>query len=451
LELALPDVNQYVNWFRQSSPYINALRDNTVVVMLSGDSIEDPNFDNVIHDIALLNSLGMRLVLVYGARAQIEECLSTQGIDSNFHHRRRITDATTLQCAVTASGCVRASIEAKLSMGLINTPMHGSRIRLLSGNFVTARPVGVFDGVDLCHTGEVRRIDHRAIKQALDLDSIVLLSTIGYSPTGELFNLPVEEVAAQAAISLRADKLILLGTEQGITDSNGDTRSELLSNTAQRLLSQYRNQLNDPNQTPSEVSQLLATAITAVDGGVSRCHMLSYKVDGAMLAELFTRDGSGTMITEESYEQVRDASVDDIGGIIELINPLEESGILVRRSRERLEAEIEQFIVIERDNAIIACAALYCFTEEKIGELACIAVARDYLGGNRGDVLLKAIEQRALTRGLNSLFVLTTRTAHWFLEQGFAAITVEQLPKKKQGIYNLQRNSKVFSKQLTSS
>ncbi|MCJ8338346.1 MAG: amino-acid N-acetyltransferase [Pseudomonadales bacterium] len=445
----MPDVNQYVNWFRQSSPYINALRDNTVVVMLSGDTIKDPNFDNVIHDIALLNSLGIRLVLVYGARVQIEDNLTAQGLSSNFHHCRRITDAATLNCAVAASGSIRTSIEAKLSMGLINTPMHGARIRLLSGNFVTARPVGIFDGVDLCHTGEVRRIDHRAIKQALKLDSIVLLSTIGYSPTGELFNLPVEEVAAQAAISLEAHKLILFGSEQGITDSNGDTRSELLSSTAQRLLNQYRNQLSDPNQTPSEVSQLLATAIKAVDGGVPRCHLLSYKVDGAMLAELYTRDGSGTMITEESYEQIRDAGVEDIGGIIELINPLEENGTLVRRSRERLEAEIEQFIVIERDNAIIACAALYCFAEEQIGELACIAVAEDYLGGNRGDVLLKAIQQRALARGLNSLFVLTTRTAHWFLEQGFSAITVEQLPKQKQRLYNLQRNSKVFCKQLT--
>jgi len=443
------EVNQYVNWFRQSSPYINAMRNNTMVIMLSGEAIKDPNFDNVIHDIALLNSLGIRLVLVYGARPQIEQKLAEQGTPALLHHRRRVTDANTLRCAVEASGSIRALIEAKLSTGLINTPMHGSKIRLVSGNFVTARPAGVFDGVDLCYTGEIRRIDHKAIKQLLDLNSLVLLSTIGYSPTGEMFNLPVEQVAAKAAIALGADKLILMGKEQGITDSSGVTRSELLSGTAQRLLNQYQHQIDDPDQAQSEISTLLETAITACDAGVQRCHLVSYKEDGAMLAELYTREGSGTMVTEESYEQVRDAGVEDIGGIIELISPLEEDGTLVRRSRERLEAEIEQFIVIERDGAIIACAALYNFAEDRMGELACIAVDSDYLGGNRGEILLKAVEERALQKNLNGLFVLTTRTAHWFLEQGFSAINVQQLPREKQLIYNLQRNSNVFLKEIS--
>lgn len=444
----MPDVSQYLNWFRQSSPYINALRNNTVVIMLSGEAVKDANFDNVIHDIALLNSLGLRLVLVYGARPQIEQKLADQGLQAQLHHRRRVTDANTLHCAVEASGSIRALIEAKLSMGLINTPMHGAKIRLASGNFVIARPAGVFDGVDLCHTGDVRRIDHQGIQDILDLNSIVLLSTIGYSPTGEMFNLPVEQVAAKAAVALQADKLILFGKEQGMTDSSGGTRSELLSSTAQRLLSQYRNQIEDPNQIQTEISLLLETAIEACDGGVPRSHLISYKIDGAMLAELYTRDGNGTMVIEESYEQVRDAKVDDIGGIIELINPLEEKGILVRRSRERLEAEIEQFIVIERDNAIIACAALYCFSQESIGELACIAVNENYLGGSRGDILLKAVEERALAKSLSELFVLTTKTAHWFLEQGFKEISVDQLPQEKQKIYNLQRKSKVFAKNL---
>lgn len=445
----MADLSQYLHWFRQSSPYINALRNNTVVIMLSGEAIKDPNFDNVIHDIALLNSLGIRLVLVYGARPQIEKKLADQGLEAQLHHRRRVTDAKTLSCAIEASGAIRALIEAKLSMGLINTPMHGAKIRLASGNFVTARPAGVYNGVDLCHTGEVRRIDRKAIQESLDLKSIVLISTIGYSPTGQTFNLPVEHVATCAAIALKADKLILFGTEQGITERSGETRSELLSSTAKRLLKQYRNQIQDPNQNFSEVSLLLESAIQACDQGVARCHLISYRVDGAMLAELYTRDGSGTMITEESYEQVRDAHVEDIGGIIELIHPLEEKGILVRRSRERLEAEIEQFIVIERDNAIIACAALYAFENEKLGELACIAVDQHYLGGHRGNALLRAVEKRALACDLNTLFVLTTMTAHWFLEQGFKEVSVKHLPKAKQQMYNLQRNSKVFTKNLT--
>lgn len=446
----MSNASQYVNWFRQSSPYINALRGKTIVIMLSGEAIKDANFDNVIHDIALLNSLGSRLILVHGARPQIEQRLLDKGLQAQLHHQRRVTDADTLECAIDASGSIRTYIESKLSMGLINTPMHGAKIRLSSGNFVTAKPVGVFEGVDLCHTGEIRRIDHQGIRQMLEMESIVLISSLGYSPTGETFNLPVEQVAAQTAIAVKADKLILMGGEQGITDSTGQTRSELLASTATRLLNHYHSQIEDPNHPITELSQLLETATYACNQGVPRCHLVSYKIDGALLTELYTRDGNGTMIIEESYEQVREAHVDDIGGIIELINPLEEKGTLVRRSRERLEAEIEQFIVIERDNAIIACAALYQFEADKIGELACIAVSSSYLGGNRGLILLKEIEQRAIDLGLSSLFVLTTRTAHWFLEQGFKPISVEDLPQEKQQIYNLQRNSKVFSKTLPS-
>lgn len=442
------DASQYVNWFRHSSPYINSLRDTTAVIMLSGEAVMDDNFDNVIHDIALLNSLGMRLVIVYGVRPQIEQRLNLQGLNPQRHHQRRVTDSATLACAIDASGATRTLIEAKLSMGLINTPMHGAKLRLASGNFVTARPAGVYEGVDLCHTGEVRRVDHKGIRQLLELNSIVLVSTLGYSPTGEIFNLTVEEVAQQTAVALKADKLLLLGSEQGITDSQGNTRSELLCSTAKRLLNQYHHQITDPDHPLSEIATLLETATRACDDGVPRCHLISYQIDGAMLSELYTREGSGTMIIEESYEQIRRASVEDIGGIIELINPLEEKGILVRRSRERLEAEIEQFIVIERDSAIIACAALYTFDSQPIGELACIAVASGYGGSNRGRELLQAVEQQARELQLESLFVLTTRTAHWFLEHGFNAIDVADLPEEKQRLYNLQRNSKVFAKSL---
>ncbi|WP_286236607.1 amino-acid N-acetyltransferase [Neptuniibacter halophilus] len=442
------DTKQYVNWFRHSSPYINAHRGNTFVLMLSGESVADPNFANIVHDIALLNSLGVRLVLVHGSRPQIRERLQNRQVESKLHHHLRVTDQATLTCVIEAAAIVRAEIEARLSLGLPNTPMAGSRIKVVSGNFVTAKPVGVLDGVDMAHTGQVRRLDSDGIRQQLDGGNIVLLSHLGYSPTGELFNLAAEDVATCTASALNADKLILLGSDRGVMDSSGELRSELLARKAERLVSQYLSSLDDPQQPHTELSSHLQAAVNACRGGVKRCHLISYKEDGALLGELFTRDGSGTMVLQESYEQLRQASIEDVGAVLELIQPLEQDGTLVRRSREVLENEIERFTLIERDGVVIGCAALYPFPEEQMGELACVVVSAEYKGGARGDKLLQAIQKQARQQGLQQLFVLTTKTAHWFVERGFSEGEVEQLPGEKKALFNLQRNSKVFLQAL---
>ncbi|MBV1790632.1 amino-acid N-acetyltransferase [Marinobacterium sp. D7] len=439
----------FVNWFRHSSPYIHAHRGKTFVVMLGGEAINDSYLASIVHDLALLNSLDVRLVLVHGARPQIDERTREAGLEIRLHHDQRVTDSESLRCVIEAVGRVRTEIEAQLSMGLANTPMHGARIRVCSGNFITARPLGVLDGVDMGHTGELRRVDHQAIKQQLDMDNIVLISNLGYSPTGEIFNMSVEEVATGVAVALKADKLILFGQQEGIYDSSGDLRSELLAETARRLVHHYSARVaGDPEQPWSETACLLQAAADACDQGIPRCHLVSHAQDGALLIELFTRDGTGTMISKESYEQVRAADIEDVGGILELIAPLEEKGVLVRRSRELLESEIERFSVVVRDGAIIGCAALYPFADEAIGELACVVISNEYRGGERGDLLLEHIEEEAKSQGLRQLFVLTTRTAHWFLERGFKPAPLDALPGKKKELYNFQRNSKVFFKQL---
>ncbi|WP_415886642.1 amino-acid N-acetyltransferase [Neptuniibacter sp. QD37_6] len=438
------DTKQYVNWFRHSSPYINAHRGNTFVLMLSGETVADPNFANIVHDIALLNSLGVRLILVYGSRPQVEEQLAQKQLTTRLHHHLRVTDQETLTCVIQASAIVRAEIEARLSLGLPNTPMAGARIKVVSGNFVTAKPVGVLDGVDMAHTGEVRRLDHDAITQQLDDGNIVLLSHLGYSPTGEVFNLSVEDVATAAASALDADKLILFGADQGVLDSSGKLRSELLTRKAERLVGQYLSSLEDTDQPHTEMSRHLEAAVAACRKGVRRCHLISYKEDGALLGELFTRDGSGTMVLQDSYEQLRSATIEDVGAVLELIQPLEQDGTLVRRSREVLENEIERFTLIERDGVVIGCAALYPFPEDQMAELACVVVSSEYKGAERGDKLLKAIEQQALQHNLKQVFVLTTKTAHWFVERGFVETPVDNLPGEKKALFNLQRNSKVF-------
>ncbi|MDI3324615.1 amino-acid N-acetyltransferase [Pontibacterium granulatum] len=442
------DIKQYVNWFRHSSPYINAHRGKVFVLMLGGEAVADPNFDYIVHDIALLNSLGVRMVLVHGSRPQIEARLSQQNLQPRLHHHRRVTDEETLRCVIEAAASVRTEIEARLSMGLSNTPMHGAQIRVVSGNFMTARPVGVHDGVDLRYTGEVRRIDSEAINHHLNSGNIVLLSHLGYSPTGEIFNLATEDVATRAATSLNADKLLLFGADRGVFDSKNELRSELLTRTAERLVSNYLAGLDQTDEPHTELSRHLYAAVQACRGGVNRCHLISYQEDGALLTELFTREGSGTMVLQESYEQIRQATIEDVGGLLEMIQPLEEQGVLVRRSRELLESEIDRFTLIERDGAIIGCAALYPFKQDKVGELACVVIDPEYRGGDRGDMLLQAVEAQARQIGLEQLFVLTTRTAHWFMERGFKEQAVDALPTEKKSLYNLQRNSKVFAKPL---
>lgn len=432
-------MRDYVNWLRHASPYINAHRDRTFVVMLPGEGFEHPNYGNIVHDVVLLHSLGVRLVLVHGSRPQIEARLAARGLTPKFHRDLRITDAPTLECVIDAVGQLRFAIEARLSMDMAASPMQGARLRVVSGNFVTARPIGVVEGIDFQHTGEVRRIDRKGIGRLLDERAIVLLSPLGYSPTGEIFNLACEDVATRAAIELGADKLLLFGAEQGLMDESGalirELRPQQIAPHLERLGSNYQ-------------AELLDAAAQACRGGVRRSHIVSYAEDGALLTELFTRDGGGTLVTQEQFERLREATIEDVGGLIDLIRPLEEQGILVRRSREVLEREIGQFSIVERDGLIVACAALYPIADSEAGELACLAVNPEYRHGGRGDELLEHIEARARKLGLKTLFVLTTRTAHWFRERGFEPSSVERLPAARASLYNYQRQSKVFEKAL---
>ncbi len=429
----------YVQWFRQASPYINAHREGTFVVMLPGEGIEHPNFNNIIYDLVLLHSLGVRLVLVHGSRPQINKKTTEKQITPKYHKGLRITDTATLECVTEVVGRLRSIFEAKLSMDLASSPMQGSRLRVTSGNFVTAKPLGVIDGIDYQHTGEVRRIDRKGIIRQLDERNIVLLSPLGYSPTGEIFNLSCEDVAMATAIKLQADKLILYGEQKGICNEQGELIRELRPNEALPHITRLANNYQ---------AELLNAAVEACRQGVQRSQIVSYAENGALLAELFSRDGNGTLVAQEQFETIREATIEDIGGLMELIRPLEEQGILVRRSREVLERDINHFSLIEREGMIIACAALYPIVDSDAGELACLAVSPEYRHDHKGDSLLSRIEQRARQQGIKTLFVLTTKTAHWFLERGFQTSSVDRLPTARASLYNFQRNSKVFEKVL---
>jgi amino-acid N-acetyltransferase len=432
---------KFVESFRNSAPYINAFRGKTFVVCFDGEAVADERFPNLIHDVALLNSLGIRLVLVHGARPQIEQRLRERNAEIRYVNKLRVTDATALACVKEAVGSVKIEIEALMSMGVANSPMAGARIRVASGNFVAAQPLGIRDGVDYDHTGEVRRIDVEAIRRHLGDGSIVLLSPLGYSPTGETFNLALMDVATSAAMALKADKLIYLVEAHGLRDRRKRALRELTMTEAERLLA-------GKAQIADDDVALLKSAVRVCQNGTSRVHVIDRRVDGALLLELFTRDGIGTLINADLFEGMRAATIEDVGGIIELIAPMEEQGILVRRSRELLETEIERFAVVERDGMIIGCAALYPYPEEKVAELACLAIHPAYRDKGRGDALLEFVTRQAKKLGVKRLFVLTTQTTHWFQERGFVRAEITALPVKKQALYNYQRRSAVYVKTL---
>jgi len=438
----------FVPWFRSVAPYIHAHRSKTFVVAIAGELIAAGKLSAFAQDLALIHAMGIKVVLVHGFRPQVEEQLKAKGHVSKYSHGMRVTDAVALDCAQEAAGQLRYEIEAAFSQGLPNTPMAGSQIRVVSGNFITAKPVGVIDGVDFIHTGLVRRIDAVGIRQAIDFGALVMLSPFGFSPTGEAFNLSMEDVAASTAISLQADKLIYLTEVRGIpldiSDPDSAIDQELALADAEKLLASLPNP-----QQPTDTAFYLQHAVKASKSGVDRVHIVPFSVDGSVLIESFTHDGVGTMIVDEKLESLREATADDIGGVLQLIEPFENDGTLVKRDRTEIERDIDFYTVIEHDGVIFGCAALYPYPEKQTGEMAALTVSPDVQGQGDGERILKRIEQRARALGLKSIFVLTTRTMHWFIKRGFEQVGPEWLPEARQRKYNWDRRSQVLVKTLS--
>ena len=432
----MENAEQFVQWLRSVAPYIHAFRGKTFV----GELVAAGVLPFLAEDLSLLHALGIKIVIVHGSRPQVAEQLALRNVEGRFHNGIRITDTAALECSKEAAGELRLDIEAAFSQGLPNTPMAHSEIRIISGNFVTARPIGIVDGVDYGLTGMTRKIAYDTIHRILDTGNLVLLSPLGFSPTGEAFNVTMEDVAVAAATSLNADKLIFITETPMLLDRDGEELRELSSQQARAELA--------ANYLATESAYYLEHGIKATNAGVPRVHIVPYKMDGSVLLELFTHDGVGTMLTYENLESLREATIDDIGGIIELIEPLEADGTLVKRGRELIEREINYFSVIEHDRVIFGCAALYPFPAENMAEMACLTVNPDVQSQGDGERILKHMEKRARRAGFSKLFVLTTRTAHWFLKRGFVTATVDDLPKDRQRMYNWQRKSIVLIKQL---
>ena len=250
----------HIDWFRHTSPYIRAHRGRTFVIYLGNGALTSPQFTNVINDLALLHLLGIRLVLVHATRGEVDQALDALGIPSQLHGGVRITDTEVLGVVSDVAATQRLQLESQLSQGLPDSPMRGARLRVVSGNFITARPVGIVDGVDYLLTGAVRRLDAAGMAAALDNQAIVLLSPLGFSPTGEVFNLSSDEVATAAAVALGADKLIIMDRAEGLSDAQGQLLRQCTVAAANEL------NLDDP-----QLAMRRDTACRACEQGVNRC------------------------------------------------------------------------------------------------------------------------------------------------------------------------------------
>ena len=437
----------FIPWFRAVAPYIHADRGKTFVVAVAGELIAAGKLSALAQDLAILHAMGIKLVLVHGFRPQVNEQLAAKGHASRYSHGIRITDAVTLDCAQEAAGQLRFEIEAAFSQGLPNTPMANATVRVVSGNFLTARPVGIVDGVDFMHSGVVRRVDGAAMRRAIDIGALLLLSPFGFSPTGEAFNLQMEEVATASAIALQADKLLFIteipGIPEDLAQPDSPIDTELALADARRLLATLAAPVR-----PTDPAFYLRHCVRACEGGVERSHILPFSVDGAILQEIFTHDGIGTMVVDEKLESLREASADDVGGILQLIEPFERDGTLVRRERTEIERDISNYSVIAHDGVIFGCAALYPYPEARTGEMAALTISPQVQGQGDGERILKRVEQRAKAQGLDSIFVLTTRTMHWFIKRGFAVVDPDWLPEARKRKYNWDRRSQVLVKKL---
>jgi amino-acid N-acetyltransferase len=250
----------------------------------------------------------------------------------------------------------------------------------------------------------------------------------------------MEDVAASVAVSLDADKLIFITEDNGVPCHAGERIAEISEDAAEEWIGKQ--------SLHADARFTLQHALRACRGGVERAHIVPFTREGALLLELFTHDGIGCMVVEETLEALRPATIDDVAAIVSLIEPLELDGTFVKRGRARIERDIDRFTVIEHDGVIFGCAALYPFSKSSLGELACLMVRPETQGKGDGERLLKSIEQQARQAGLKSLFVLTTRTAHWFLKRGFRVGGVDQLPTLRKDAYDWARKSQILIKSL---
>ena len=446
MEQAAVTESAFVRCLREVAPYVQCHRGSLFVLHVDEALLSEERLRSVCSDLLLLHRLQVRLVVVFGVRSKVDGMLRERGIVPEYSGSLRVTSGDAMDCVRSAAAQVRDAMESMLSTVALNAalPMRAggngrAMARVVSGNFVVAKPTGVVAGKDLQYTGQVRNVDVDGMLSALEGGSILLLPPLGYGHTGELFNLHASALAAKVAVAAAADKLVFL-SHGGLCDEGGDSPGEL-------HLAQARQLLRDGG-LPDAMRHRLGLALDACDGGVRRVHFVDQRRDGALLLEMYSRDGSGTLVSVANYDQIRPAGLDDLVGILELIEPLSGDGALIPRPRQKLEDDLGNFTVMVRDGLVIACAALRRYEGSQVAEIECLAVHPEYRGAGRGLFLHDHLLRQARQGGVDRILALTTGATHWFYDLGYKDADSSALPAPRQAATNAKRGSKILALDL---
>lgn len=444
----LESSNNFIEKFRQASKYINLFNNKIFVIALGGEVFEDEQFESIAYDINLLRSIGIKIIIIHGIRPQIDDLLISNKIKTSLNKNIRITDANSINHVIDINGRIRTKIESILSSSIINSPLFESDIKLSSGNFITARPLGILNGIDMKFTGQVRKVNSESIQAKLNNGEIVIISPLGYSPIGDIFNLSYEQLASAVASSMKAHKLIFYINSNGIINLRGELLTELTTEKATNLIHQIERDSN-PNKALNISYQdfnIIKSSLDAIKNKVEKIHLINRHTNGSIIEELFTDKGSGTILTEYPLEKIREAKPNDVNKIFQLIEPLSQNGILVKRASNEIKKDLSSFYVMEHSMDLVGCVALFKY-EEKV-EIACFAIDSNFHNQGFGSKLIKFCEKKAKTHDVNEIFILTTQSEHWFIEKGFKVDDKELMPKKRKIIYQLERNSKFLTKKI---
>lgn len=419
---------------REILRYVPRFRDKTFVIALDGAVVEDDNFRNLLLDIALLRSLRIGVALVHGAGYQVLRLAEQTGQTISNSDGLGITDAPTLQIALTAANRVMHEILE----GLSATDLRGA-----CGNVLVAHPAGILHGVDYQFTGRVERVDTAFLQALLESDVIPVIPPLGCDGEGRSYRLNSDAVAVEVAKALRAVKLIYLTTAAGVQRGDELLR-QLTVEEAESILKK-----NGAAGISTGLSKL-EHAIKATRDGVPRVHIIDGRVEEGLLAEVFSNEGIGTLVHTNEYQAIRKAQKKDVRAIHALVQTSMDNDELMRRSRAEIERTIDDFYVFEIDRNPAACVALHLYAEEGKAELACMYVDPKFENQGIGVKLMGYVEEQAKARGARELFCLSTQAFNYFVQKGgFRLGTPDDLPPSRRDRYERSgRRSHVLTKEL---
>jgi len=433
---------EQVDLIREVFYYQNRFAGKTIVLKIDYPILNAPHFPQLLKDLAMLRATGIEIILIPGAREWVDAVLKEYDIESEYRNGVRVATQDSIPFIRMAAFEVANRLMTLLTAFQANSVI---------GNFIRARGIGVVDGVDFQHSGRVEKILKEPLQQILDQGMIPIFPCIGWNAAGKPYNLASNDIALAVAEALQAEKLFFVTDSDGFMESRFALPPGLVKNSdgcvARLSLEEAQEVLNLNEGNPDPDLRYLALALTACRKGTERAHIVDGRMEGAILREIFSNLGVGTMIYGNDYESIRPMKTDDIGDVLRLMQPLMEEGVLIKRTEDDLIARQADFVVYSIDDVVHACGSLHDYGEGQ-GEIAAIATNPVYSHLSMGRKILSYLVEKAARTGMTRVFALTTRTVDWFEQMGFAEASLESLPARKRDTYNHVRKSRIFALEL---